>query len=140
MSPYETQLEDEFEEEHIDSVDDILVEALEKLMAQSADASKGSSNCSSRSASKRRERSNSVSTQSDGPPSSGVVALSVPTEVPRAQCKTVILSALEDIIQQVIEKRERESQSKDQEYTDSDEENVLRRAVRTWVESVENND
>lgn len=134
LSPYEIQLEDEFQEEVIDSVDDVLVQAVEKVIALSADVtSKGSSNCSSRSASKRRERSNSGSTQqSDGPPSSSAAALAVPTEVPRAQCKTVILSALEEIIQQVIESRE--------QGTGRDEENVLRRAVRTWLESIEQSD
>ncbi|OIW32060.1 hypothetical protein CONLIGDRAFT_251015 [Coniochaeta ligniaria NRRL 30616] len=140
ISPYDVQLEEEFQEELIESPDNRLVEAVEKVMALSADASKGSSNSSSRSASKRRERSNSASTQSDGPASSSAAALAVHTEVPRAQCKTVILSALEDVIQQVIEKRERDLQSKDQEHTGPEEGNVLRRAVRTWVESIESNE
>ncbi|KAB5523985.1 folliculin-interacting protein N-terminus-domain-containing protein [Coniochaeta sp. 2T2.1] len=137
ISPYEVQLEEEFHEEVIDSADDLLVEAVEKVIALSADASKGSSNCSSRSASKRRERSNSESTQSDGPSSSSTAAaLAVPTEVPRAQCKTVILSALEEIIQQVLEKRDRGAHGN----TETDEENVLRRAVRGWLDAVDQGD
>ena len=140
MSPYEVQLEDEFTEEHLESVDDVLVEAVERVIALSADASKGSSNSSSRSVSKRRERSNSESTQSDEPPSAGgaAAAASAATEVPRAQCKTVILSALEDIIQQVAEKREQESRHrKHHGPSDPGEENVLRGAVRTWIEDIE---
>lgn len=139
----EVQLEDEFHEEVIDSVDPLLVEAVEKVIALSTDASKGSSNCSSRSASKRRDRSNSESTQSDGPSSSSAAALAVPTEVPRAQCKTVILSALEEIVQLVVETREGNAspdRSNGLEHADTDEENVLRRAVRSWLEAVEQGD
>ena len=144
LSPYESQIEDEFQEEVIESADVTLVEAVGKVIALSggADAAgKGSSNCSSRSASKRRERSNSESTQSDGLASSSsnaAAALAVPTEVPRAQCKTVILSALEEVIQQVVEQRERELQGKShRERADADEENVLRRAVKSWLGGIE---
>jgi hypothetical protein len=137
ISPYEIQLEDDFEEEHIDSIDDLLAEAVEKVIALSADASKGSSNSSSRSVSKRRERSNSASTQSDGPHSSSGAALAVPTEVPRAQCKTVILSALEGIIQQVVESREKDTTGKQADYTDVDKGNILRKAVGTWLDSID---
>lgn len=141
LSPYEVQLEEEFQEEEIASFDENLIEAVERVVSLSTDVSKGTSNASSRSTSKRRERSNSASTMSDDPRSSSTAAPSVlglaQQEVPRAQCKTVVLSALEDVIQSVIE----QSSSKEAAHAaDETQDNSLRKAVRSWLEEVDHYD
>lgn len=139
MSPFEVQLEEQFQEERIDSFDEGLIEAVERVVSLSTDVSKGTSTSSSRSTSKRRGRSNSASTQSDidGPLSGAPApALTVPQEVPRAQCKTVVLSALEDIIRSVIDQRENEQPNEDSSVPTTHQ-NSLRRAIRGWVEDVE---
>jgi hypothetical protein len=139
MSPFEVQVEERFQEERIDSFDDGLIEAVERVVSLSTDVSKGTSTSSSRSTSKRRGRSNSASTQSDidGPLSGAPApAMTVPREVPRAQCKTVVLSALEDIIRSVIEQRESQRSNEDPS-AHTTRQNSLRRAIREWVEDVE---
>ncbi|KAL2023391.1 hypothetical protein VTK56DRAFT_2748 [Thermocarpiscus australiensis] len=163
---YEVQLKEEFLEEPVVTFDDVLVEAVEKVIATAAAGgggtiemlSKVSSTSSSRSTSKRRERSDSMSapTQNDArapthhqhppPPPPPQGGLAVPQEeVPRSRCKTVLLSALEEIIQDVIRERERD-QAREQEqegYGGGDaaavarEESPLREAVRAWIESVD---
>lgn len=144
-------VKDEFIEETLLSLDDVLVEAVEKVISlnnNNTDTSKVSSSCSSRSTSKRRgERSNSVSTPSDARsgPGHGVI---ISQEVPRSQCKTVVLSALEEIIREVIEEREQEGSS---EFAATTAESTgrsargeggeggsaLREAVRRWLDSIE---
>ena len=133
ISPYETQLEEEFIEEPIVTLDEGLIEAVERVLAHSGDVSKGSSNCSSRSASVRRARSNSESTEPDDqqrprlpPPTQG--------EVPRGECKTVVLSALEEIVREVINAKHREGEPSAET---REKESALRGAVRLWLESVE---
>lgn len=138
ISPYAVQLEEDFQEERIDTFDEGLVEAVERVVSLSTDVSKGTSTSSSRSTSKRRERSNSASTQSDEARSSNTaVGPGLPQEVPRAQCKTVVLSALEDVIQLVIDQRQRQQQGEDVGHADTTQDNSLRKAVRGWLEEVE---
>ncbi|KAK4227866.1 folliculin-interacting protein N-terminus-domain-containing protein [Podospora fimiseda] len=145
--PNETQIKDEFIEELIVSLDETLVEAIDKVIsAGGADmASKNSSSCSSRSTSKRRERSNSSSTQGDIRVSfnHGISGLA-PDPAPRSQCKTMLLGALEDIIQDVLhEKRRREEEDGGLERSSPslrERESILREAVRGWLESVDSVD
>ncbi|KAK4165125.1 folliculin-interacting protein N-terminus-domain-containing protein [Cladorrhinum sp. PSN259] len=143
--PYEMQVKDEFIEELIVSLDETLVEAVEKVISTGgADmVSKNSSSCSSRSTSKRRERSNSTSTQGDIRSSSnqGIGGLA-PDPPPRSKCKTVLLGALEDIIQDILhEKRRREQEESGPERSSPslrERGSILREAVRGWLESVDN--
>ncbi|KAK4640445.1 hypothetical protein QC761_602820 [Podospora bellae-mahoneyi] len=148
------QVQDEFIEELIVSLDETLVEAVEKVMtAGGADMmSKASSSCSSRSTSKRRERSNSTSTQGDARSAhathhhhggGGGLGGGVASEVLRSRCKTVLLGALEEIILGVIEDRKQEQQQQQEgsgggrESMDKDKESILRGAVRSWLDLVE---
>jgi hypothetical protein len=140
IMPYEQQLEEEFIEESINSLDETLVAAVDRIMAQAAsDAGKGSSSGSSPSDSRPQD-------QSDGDPSQPEETVSpeeprhpppVFQEVPRGECKTVILSALSEIIREVIDKREKELQSEAGLIGEREKENALREAVRAWVEGVE---
>lgn len=133
----ETQIEERFVEKSIISMDETLIDAVERIMAQSGNCSKGSSVSSSRSTSRKgrlegRDRSNSEARD-----------ISVPEhrlEVPRNECKKTILSALEDIVRNVVESREREENehipSEERELA-REKESFLREGVRTWLESVE---
>lgn len=62
-------------------------------------------------------------------------------EVPRAECKTVILSALEEIVREVVENKDRDERTDDSEEGGAKDEDgepsVLRHAVQVWLESVD---
>ncbi|KAK4156519.1 hypothetical protein C8A00DRAFT_12532 [Chaetomidium leptoderma] len=200
---YEVQLKEEFIEEAVVAFDDVLVEAVERVVASAgcgsgaestatatatatAVSKVSSSTSSSRSTSKRRERERSDSISAElrcpPPPSSsnssghqqhqqqgqGLVLLPVvvegpgggrggaaaaaalPQEVPRSQCKAVLLSALEDIIQDVLGEREQEELLLDGSSSSSrgghhhrerererERESPLREAVRGWIENLD---
>lgn len=123
------QVEERFDEEPIISMDETLIDAVERIIAQSGQGSKTSSACSSRSASRKggnRERSNS---DAKFPP--------VPEhrlEVPRNECKKMVLSALEEIVREVAESR------KDGDEAERARESFLREGVRSWLVNVETMD
>ncbi|KAH8678927.1 folliculin-interacting protein N-terminus-domain-containing protein [Tricladium varicosporioides] len=121
-------VEERFIEEPIISMDETLIQAVEKIIAQSGQASKESSVCSSRSASRKgenRDRSNS-----------GAKTPNIPEhrlEVHRNECKKTVLSALEEIVREVAESR------KDGDEGEKERESFLREGVRSWLTNVEAN-
>ncbi|KAK1988447.1 folliculin-interacting protein N-terminus-domain-containing protein [Colletotrichum cereale] len=137
--PYETQLDDEFVEEPIASLDEVLIEAVERVIAQSNEVSKQSSSSSSRSTSKRRDRSNSEASVSVDSHHTPRIPMA-PQEVPRDQCKTVVLSALDEIIRDVIEERDHDAPDATVQQSDRDRESTLREAVRIWLDAVDSSE
>lgn len=145
ISPYEVHLQDEFIEDEIVTLDDTLIEAVEKVTALGSESSQNSS----RSPSKRREsvaaaEALALTTAVENEDSSRSVDTQTPTnqEVPRGECKTVVLSALEHIAKDVVTTRDNEYERRSQGSSritkrGRDKESVLREAVRTWVEDVE---
>ncbi|QSZ34232.1 hypothetical protein DSL72_005822 [Monilinia vaccinii-corymbosi] len=123
--------EDQFIEERLVSMDETLIEAVERIIAQSGQASRQSSACSSRSTSRRpavgRERSNSDTRV--------VTGNGANLEVPRNQCKKMVLSALEEIVKEVAESREEELDG--ERGAGREKESFLREGVRTWLGTVE---
>ncbi|KAM3067220.1 hypothetical protein ACMFMG_005413 [Clarireedia jacksonii] len=121
---FDDSFEERFIEEQLVSMDDTLIDAVERIIAQSGQVSKNSSACSSRSTSRRpgigRERSNS---DTRGIPASRL-------EVPRNECKRMVLSALEEIVREVAESREDTDHGRAKE-------SFLREGVRSWLGSVE---
>jgi hypothetical protein len=132
-------------------MDETLIEAVERIIAQSGQCSKGSSVCSSRSASRKgrnRERSNSdartpVLTMKDSKtgPASSVMGESR-LEVPRNECKKMVLTALEEIVRSVVDSRERDAHADDEGASgvvgrEREKESFLREGVRAWLGSVE---
>ncbi|CAK7209468.1 hypothetical protein SEUCBS140593_000503 [Sporothrix eucalyptigena] len=122
---------------------------------------------SSRSASIRRGRRNSSSVGPDEPyppahpryvnpsptaPYSPLTPLGL-EEVPRAECKTVILSALEEIVRDVVQSKDKDGQSDGgqsdvhaaasasktggSDAVDKEEPSVLRNAVQSWLENID---
>ncbi|KAK7751575.1 hypothetical protein SLS62_006525 [Diatrype stigma] len=140
LSPYEQPIEDKIEVEDLVTLDEALIDAVERVIAQSRDVSKDTSATSSRSVSKRREgRRGSEASDMLSPREPRPSAQIDFHEVPRIECKTVILSALENIVQEVVQQRDKEGQRN--EYLASREkESALRTAVRGWLESVEAGD
>ncbi|KAI0392986.1 hypothetical protein F5Y17DRAFT_467178 [Xylariaceae sp. FL0594] len=129
MTPGDQVAEERFDEEELVTLDEALIDAVEKVIAHN-DASRGNSTASSREASE--------------PPADDDVAPDVRRldfqEVSRVECKTVVLSALGGIVQAVADERGREShgQKENGSYRLSREkESSLRGAVRAWLESVE---
>jgi hypothetical protein len=140
LSPYEQPLKERIDEEILVTWDEDLIDAVERVVAQTAHTTKENSANSSRSVSKRRERSDSEASDLEhtGPPT-----VSPPDdnlEVPRAECKTVVLSALEGIVQGIVDQREKEAQSPSVKVTyesSKEKESAIRGAIRNWLENVE---
>ncbi|KAM0742018.1 hypothetical protein ACQRIT_002195 [Beauveria bassiana] len=101
--PYETQLNEEWVEEVIAEADKSLVEAVDKVVSANSEST--------------------MDTEMANPS----------IEVPRVQCKTVMLSALEDIIRDVLDQRDEDAIS-----TNSKKRaNLLRDAVRAWMSNLD---
>ncbi|RDL39995.1 Uncharacterized protein BP5553_04335 [Venustampulla echinocandica] len=130
MDFWPSHIEERFIEEPIISMDETLIQAVERIIAQSGHDSNGSSVCSSRSASRKggnRERSNS-GVKTPGAPEHQL-------EVPRNECKKMVLGALEEIVKEVAESR-KDGDGAEVERTES----FLREGVRTWLSDVETMD
>ncbi|CAL3962709.1 unnamed protein product [Diplocarpon coronariae] len=126
--PYDGYVGEEFVQEPIISMDETLIEAVERIIAQSGQGSKNSSPCSSRSASRRGgncERSESALRVSGFPEPQ--------PEVPRNECKKMVLTALEEIVREVADSRRERGDIE----ADTERESFLREGVRNWLGSVE---
>ncbi|KAF4621704.1 hypothetical protein G7Y89_g14501 [Cudoniella acicularis] len=124
---YNTHIEERFIEEPIISMDETLIQAVEKITAQSGHASRESSVCSSRSTSRKgrnRDRSNSDAKTPNVPEHK--------LEVPRNECKKMVLGALEEIVKEVAESR-KDGDDAERERIES----FLREGVRSWLVNVE---
>ena len=133
---YDGRAADRFVEEAVISMDETLIEAIEKVLVQS---SKTSSASSSRSQSrgiaipkedktKRRERSDS---------DAGSRKENVVIEVHRNECKKIILGALEEVTRNVMEEMKMEEEEKSPLRTRQrgrrERASLLREGVRTWL-------
>jgi hypothetical protein len=131
-----SEVEERFIEEPIISMDETLIEAVERIIAQSGPGSKHSSVCSSRSTSRRgggHERSDSECREPRVPEHT--------MEVPRNECKKMVLTALDEIVRSVVDSREREAMAEARANAGKlarEKESFLREGVRSWLGSVEN--
>lgn len=133
LTPSSTEVTDEyideqFIEEPIISMDETLIEAIERIIAHTGQGYKNCSPSSSRSVSRRgghREPSNS------GSPNLGAPEHKL--EVPRNECKKMVLSALEEIVKEVAGSRRERGDAKEE----MERENFLREGVRSWLCNVE---
>lgn len=152
ISPYEQHLQDEFIVDSIVTLDDTLIDAVERVIAHNSEPSKDNSQSSSRSPSKRRESladtltalvptsSAAVESEDDTRSTENQPYLPGPQEVPRGECKTVVLSALEHIAKHVVTTKDEEhghTQSNRGGRQGRDKESVLREAVRAWIDGVD---
>ncbi|KAI1431211.1 hypothetical protein GGR50DRAFT_698242 [Xylaria sp. CBS 124048] len=137
LSPWERPVEEKFEEEELVTLDEALIDAVEKVITQTKDASRDNSVTSSRSVSKRRGRSGSEASELETLAPDARLDFQ---EIPRSECKAVVLSALESIAHDVAGQRQKESQGASQNvnsHANREKESALRGAVRSWLDSVE---
>ncbi|KAK2608962.1 hypothetical protein QQS21_002538 [Conoideocrella luteorostrata] len=135
--PYETQLEEEWVEEPIFSCDDSLKQAVDKVIHLDADAaSKGSSTNSSQTPSDIHGSIESDITMPDAVSETTQLA-KAPLDAPRVQCKTVILSALEEIFREAVDNRDSANIGRGNHGPSHHRQSILRDAVHDWVASMD---
>jgi hypothetical protein len=135
--PYETQLEEEWIEEPIFSCDESLRDAVEKVIHLSGDASKGSSTTSS--SQTPSDIQGSIESDCTMPDALSEVTqlANPPLEAPRVQCKTVILSALEDMFREAVDNRDTSHTGRESNRLSRQRQSMLRGAVQAWVSSMD---
>ncbi|OAA32407.1 hypothetical protein AAL_01739 [Moelleriella libera RCEF 2490] len=132
IMPYETQLEEEWNEEPILTCDDSLKEAVDRVIDSDGRFSKGSSTNSSQTPSNVHEGTAGDKALPDTLSEMTQLA-NTQFDAPRAQCKTVILSTLEDLYREAVDDRDTEHIGRDDSTRSSDRNSILRDAVRDWV-------
>ncbi|KAG6039133.1 hypothetical protein E4U41_003191 [Claviceps citrina] len=126
--PYETQLEEEWLEEPIVSHDESLKDAVDRVVYTNGDAGKARST----------NLSQTCSAGHGSPESDGTMPDASVSSAPRTQCKTVILSALEDMLREVVDNRDGGLMgSKKSNRSIRRRPSILRDAVRDWVASMD---
>ncbi|KAH7150052.1 folliculin-interacting protein N-terminus-domain-containing protein [Dactylonectria estremocensis] len=133
--PYETQLEEEWIEEPILQPDGTLTEAVEKVTSLTQETSKDPSSASSQTHSEVRMSTDGEEPMSVTAPEPPALP-QTPLEVPRVQCKTVVLSALEDTIREVIDLRERGHLGTNGHPNDA-QPNLLHDAISLWLDNLD---
>lgn len=137
VMPYETQLDEEWVEEIIVESDKALVEALEKVVNPNPEVAKEGTSTSTSAAASRAP--SVFGDKAEGTPdtlSESTEMANTSTDIPRVQCKTVMLSALEDIIRDVIDQRD-EDEDAPMSTSSKRRPNLLHDAVRAWVSNLE---
>ncbi|KEY74220.1 hypothetical protein S7711_00378 [Stachybotrys chartarum IBT 7711] len=134
IAPYETQLNEEWIEDIILGPDGGLAEAVEKVVATNPDSGRETEPTSSQATSETRPSIDSTNKSHDTPSDSSQHAQGL-HDAPRLQCKTVILTALEELIREVIEDRAQPGANTKPEYNARP--NLLRAAVRDWINNLE---
>lgn len=156
-------VEERFVEEPILAMDDTLIDAVERIIAHSS-SDANSSTCSSRSTSRKPAPHSTTHTTSTPKPTQtntdaptlvspapaniharSASASRVPErnlEVPRNECKKMVLSALEEIVRSVVDSREREGGEGGESgrvgrEREREKESFLREGVRAWLGEVE---
>ena len=132
ITPYETQLEEEWIEEAILDWDEPLITALDKVVRLSPEISKESSAASSQS---RGEYGDNAETTPDSL-SEITQHADASMDIPRVQCKTMMLSALEETIRDVIDRRDENGEEQLSSHARR-RPNLLRDAVRQWVSNLD---
>lgn len=131
--PYETPLEEQWTEETILQPDQTLKEAMEKALSVNMDVI--------REAVPNQVQGGECGSNTNDPAvreTSPEVAAPPPnmSETPRIQCKTVVLSALEDIVRDAIDHRERR-RTNDLDVPLRKPQSLLTGAVRDWISDID---
>ena len=139
----EQTLSEQFSEEAILDIDNTLVDAVDRVLAQSGNTSRVVSNTSSRSSSRQGRREERA--QED----------SFTTEVPRGECKQTILGALEQVVKSIAADNAAQAQARLRAHREGQahaadgaasgagaerhlrHESTLREGVRKWMNEVE---
>ncbi|CAM1511562.1 Fc.00g090750.m01.CDS01 [Cosmosporella sp. VM-42] len=138
--PYETQLNEEWIEEPINFPDETLTEAVERVISINQDTSKDNSSASSATHSEVRRSMDEDPASVTAPQPAQLPQ--APLEIPRVQCKTVVLSALEETIRDVIDMRDKGEEESNGDGNENGHHhrphtNLLRKAVTTWLDNLD---
>ncbi len=117
-------LEEKIVEEPIMDMDGTLVDAIERVLAQSGHSSRAHSAASSRSSSRRGRPDHNAAHKEPTPLSN--------LEIPRGECKKMVLGALEQVVRSV-----RKERLKVEGADGAVAESTLREGVRRWLDDVE---
>lgn len=125
--PYEVQLDEEWLEQTLDISDEALVHGMDKVIHLQHDSMVATT---PRPGSDLRSETDSEHTISEYTSEEPQVP-----SAPRAQCKTIVLSTLEDIIRDIIDRDDGQADQADQAGAKRRPEklNVLRTAIQKWV-------
>ncbi|RSL87733.1 hypothetical protein BHE90_004519 [Fusarium euwallaceae] len=134
--PYETQLEEEWIEEPVLHSDETLTEAVERVISLTQDTSKDHSLASSQTHSEVRMSTEAEEPVSITAPETPALP-NAPLEIPRVQCKTVVLSALEDCIREVIDVREKRHLETNGNARNTPSRNLLHDAINIWLDNLD---
>ncbi|PYH88821.1 hypothetical protein BO71DRAFT_338046 [Aspergillus ellipticus CBS 707.79] len=131
-----SEVEERFVEEHVMDLDGTLVDALERVLAQSGPSSVAHSRAPSPSRARRAEDKLA----------SEILAREEtrPMEVPRTECRKLVLSALEEVVRSVTAEHCREDvdgelglADRERRRVQSGSDNTLREGIRRWLLDVE---
>jgi hypothetical protein len=136
--PYETPLDEQWIEESVLEPDQPLADAMEKVISFNFDLAQESSQGSNHAHADLQEAQNGKAIAPENL-SEGTAPPSASLDMPRVQCKTVVLSALEDIIRDAIDRHEA-SKDKNKQGFSPRSESVLLGAVRDWISSIDATD
>jgi len=132
----EVHLAEKFIEEPIMDFDSTLIDAIDRVLAQSGQASRAQSASSSRSSSRRGRRDTRSVSEVPAPH----------VEVPQTDCKAVIFDALETVVRNVTAERDGREESKDDSNADGKSaldvpktatDSSLKEGIRRWLTEVE---
>ncbi|PTB70752.1 hypothetical protein BBK36DRAFT_1175385 [Trichoderma citrinoviride] len=128
---HETMLGEEWIEETVSVPDDNLAEALEKVIHLIPDSSKEHSSASSQVHVEVLDPLERTGSTMPDTLSEVTQMPEPPVQIPRIKCKTVVLSALEDTIREVIDHDDGNTFGRKQQSPAN--ESLLRKAVRQWA-------
>lgn len=128
-------VEEKFVEEPVMDLDGILVDAVERVLGQSGYSSLAHSRAPSPSRTRRAEDKGQTTPRGEDPP---------PIEVPRAECRKMVLGALEEVVRTVTAEHCREDVDSEAGPADRERrramagaDNTLRQGIRKWLLDVE---
>ncbi|KAJ5674228.1 hypothetical protein N7462_009667 [Penicillium macrosclerotiorum] len=128
-------IEERFVEEAVMDLDGILVDAVERVLGQSGYSSMAHSRAPSPSRARRGEDKGSTTPRGEDVP---------PVEVPRAECRKIVLGALEEVVRIVNAEHCREDVDTELGIADRERrralagaDNTLREGIRKWLLDVE---
>lgn len=135
------EVEEKYIEEPVVELDDILVDAVERVLARSGESSLAPSRAPSPNRGRRAARDQSDQTTKEGEDSTRDEV--PPIGVSRTDCRRLVLGALEEVVHSVTaERAAEESNAKSSRRTKRDRkrrntDNILREGVRKWLLDIE---
>lgn len=128
-------VEEKFIEEPVMDLDGILVDAVERVLGQSGYSSLAHSRAPSPNRARKAEDKGQTTPRGEEPP---------PVEVPRAECRKMVLGALEEVVRTVTAEHCREDVDGEVGLADRERrramagaDNTLRQGIRKWLLDVE---